>query len=293
MLRYRWLLVLALWLAPWLVVAQGVQAVPPLTGHVIDRTATLATDQQQALEAKLTAFEQSTGAQIVVLLIPSTQPEDIFSYANRVASTWKIGRKEIGDGLLLLVAKDDHKLRIEVARTLEGAIPDLAAQRIIDDFITPRFKAGDFAGGLDAGVDRIMGLVKGEALPAPEPASGAGASSGFQWQDLLMFLFFGVVIVGAVARQIFGNKLGSLFTGGVVGFLVWTVSTSLILAALAGVVALVFALLSSLGRGGRSGGFGGGMGSGGGGGWSSGGGGGGFSSGGGGSFGGGGASGGW
>lgn len=293
MLRYRWWLILALWLAPWLVFAQGVQAVPPLTGHVIDRTATLATDQQQALEAKLTAFEQSTGAQIVVLLVPSTQPEDIFSYANRVASTWKIGRKEVGDGLLLLVAKDDHKLRIEVARTLEGAIPDLAAQRIIDEFITPSFKAGDFAGGIDAGVDRIMGLVKGEALPAPEPASGAGASSGFQWQDLLMFLFFGVVIVGAVARQILGNKLGSLLTGGVVGFLVWTVSTSLILAVLAGMVTLVFALVSSLGRGGRSGGFGGGMGSSGGGGWSSGGGGGGFSSGGGGSFGGGGASGGW
>lgn len=275
--------------------AQGVLPVPTLTGHVVDSTGTLSSAQQQALEGKLSAFEASSGSQVVVLMVPTTQPEDIASYANRVGNTWKIGRKTIGDGLLLIVAKDDHKLRIEVAKTLEGAIPDLAASQIINDAITPRFKQGDFAGGVDAGVDQIMALIKGEALPAPDQAGHRNASgNGFQWQDLAVFLFFAVMVGGSIARQILGNKLGSVVTGGVVGGIVLLLTTSVLLALLGGVVALVFTLIVSVARG-RSGGggFGGGMGSGGGSGWSSGSGGGGFSSGGGGNFGGGGASGGW
>ncbi|MBC7683480.1 MAG: YgcG family protein [Ferruginibacter sp.] len=293
-----WLALLAC--LPFASHAQGVLPVPALTGHVIDTTATLSPDQQQALEAKLTAFEASRGAQVVVLMVPTTQPEDIASYANRVGNTWKIGRKEVGDGLILLVAKNDRKLRIEVAKTLEGAIPDLAASNIINDAITPRFKQGDFAGGVDAGVDQIMALVKGEALPAPKAQSKAAQhNGGFDWQQLLIFAVFAVPIGGAIARSIFGSKLGAVVTGGAVGMLAWVLSASLLLAGVAGIVALLFTLVSRWGSssmGGLGGGLGG-LGGFGGGGFSSGrgsgGGGGGFSSGGGGNFGGGGASGGW
>ncbi|SDP70336.1 uncharacterized protein SAMN05216303_106186 [Rhodoferax sp. OV413] len=271
---------------------QSVLPVPALTGHVIDTTATLSAAQQQALEAKLTAFEASAGAQVVVLLVPTTQPEDIASYANRIGNAWKIGRKDVGDGLILLVAKNDRKLRIEVAKTLEGAVPDLAAKNIIDEVITPRFKQGDFAGGLDAGVEQIMARIKGEALPAPS-AQPTGGFEGFDWTELLVFAVFALPIGAAMARSVFGPKFGSLVASAAVGGLAWFVTTSLLIAGVAGVAALLFTLVSrftptSLGRGSSWGGSGGGFGSSG-----RGGGGGGFSSGGGGNFGGGGASGNW
>ena len=264
----------------------------------MDSTATLSPAQRQSLEDKLAAFEQAKGAQVVLLMVPTTQPEDIASYANRVADTWKIGRRDIGDGLLLIVAKDDRKVRIEVARTLEGAIPDLAAKRIIDNAITPRFKQGDFAGGLDAGVEQVMALISGEALPAPvaRPQSAAGS---FEWMDLAVFLFVAVPVIGAVARQILGSKVGMLITGMAGGGIAFLVTSSLLIAAIAGVAAIVFTLIaranSAMGVGskGHSGGWGHGAGGGFGGGGRSGRGGGGFSSGGGGGFGGGGASGGW
>ncbi|MEY4737917.1 MAG: hypothetical protein RL302_2236 [Pseudomonadota bacterium] len=260
---------------------------------MVDTSGTLSVAQQQALDDKLKAFEAAKGSQVVVLMVPSTAPEDIASYANRVGSTWKIGRKDIGDGLLLIVAKNDHKLRIEVARALEGAIPDLAAKRVIDQTITPRFKQGDFAGGIDAGVDQITALIRGEALPVPG-ATAAKGKQGFQWMDLAVFLFFAVAVGGNVARRALGNKLGSLAVGGVAGVVAMSMTASLLIAALAGVAAVAFTLLSSLNKVGASGaGRGSWGGPGGGGGWSSGSGGGGFSSGGGGSFGGGGASGGW
>jgi uncharacterized protein len=267
-------------------------AVPALSAHVMDTTGTLNAQQVQALEAKLSAFEQSRGAQVVLLLVPTTQPEDIASYANRVANTWKIGRKEIGDGLLLVVAKNDRTVRIEVAKTLEGAIPDLAAKRIIEQAITPRFRQGDFAGGLDAGVDQISKLISGEALPAPTAQAGGG-QSGFEWMDLLVFAFIAVPVVAGAARSILGPKLGPLATGGVVGALALVVTASLLIAGLAAVVALLFSLFSNVAR---SAGTGLGAGRGSHGGWGGGGfggGGGGFGSGGGGDFGGGGASGRW
>lgn len=292
---------LALLLAAWLplVWAQGVQPVPPLTAHVMDSTGTLDTAQRSALEAKLVAFEQSRGAQVVVLIVPTTQPEDIAAYAQRVGDSWKIGRKNIGDGLLLVVAKNDRKVRIETTKALEGAIPDLAARQVIDTAITPRFKQGDYAGGLDAAADQLIALISGENLPAPEQNSSSG-NEGFEWTDLAVFLFFAVPIGGRIAAMVLGRKLGSLATGGVVGVLAWIFTSSLIVAGLAVLVGTVFALVASigaLGGGGRSSGgwTSGGIGSGGGG-WSSGGSssdGGGFSSGGGGDFGGGGASGDW
>ena len=119
---------------------QGVLPVPPLSALVVDQTGTLDAIQLKGLEDKLMAFEQKKGTQIAILMVPTTQPEDIASYANRVGNDWKIGRKDVGDGVLLVVAKDDRKVRIEVAKTLEGAIPDLAAKQIIDDAITPNFR---------------------------------------------------------------------------------------------------------------------------------------------------------
>ena len=298
----RWLAGLCCAVLLALSAAQAQQAVPALSAHVIDTTNTLTAPQRQQLENKLSAFEQSRGAQLVLLLVPSTQPEDISSYANRVTNEWKIGRKGIGDGLLLLVAKNDRKVRIEVAKTLEGALPDLAAKGIIDQAITPRFKQGDFAGGLDAAVDQIMARISGEALPTPTSAPNDGKLD-FDWMNLAIFAFIAVPVVGGVARKVLGNNLGAVATGGAMGAIAMFITSSFVIAGLAAMGALLFTLISSvagsaigsgLGRGlgsGRHGGWGagGGFGSGSG----SGGSGGGFSSGGGGDFGGGGASGDW
>lgn len=267
--------------------AQAQQAVPALSAHVVDSTGTLNAQQARQLEDKLSTFEQAGGAQVVLLLVPTTQPEDIVSYANRVANTWKIGRKEIGDGLLLIVAKNDRQVRIEIAKALEGAIPDLAARQIIDQAITPRFKQGDFAAGLNAGVDQIMARIKGEALPAPE-ARPSGKRSGFDWTDLAIFIFIAVPLVGRFTHQLLGSKVGSVATGGVVGVIAMLLTSSLLIAGLAALAALIFTLFSGITqRLGHSGWGAGGWGAGGGFG------GGGFSSGGGGDFGGGGASGSW
>ncbi len=275
-------------------------AVPALTGHVIDQTGTLSGTDTQALEVQLATLEKVHGSQVVVLMVPTTAPEDIVAYANRVGNQWKIGRRDVGDGVLVLVAKSDRKMRIEVAKSLEGAIPDIAAARIIDGAMKPRFQQGDFAGGLSAAVTQIGARIAGEALPGPASAPAAairGDSHGlFDWTDFAIFLFFGVMVAGPLARSILGAALGGLALGGGVGVLAFVFTSSLLLSVGAGVIALLYTWffggssgLISLGHGGR--GLGG---------WSSGssGGssssdGGGFSSGGGGDFGGGGASGDW
>ena len=299
----RWLVALLLLLATFVAAAQGVLPVPELTSRVIDQTDTLDPVQAKGLEEKLANFEQQKGTQIVVLLVPTTKPEDIASYANRVANAWKIGRKDVGDGIVVIVAKNDRAVRIEVAKTLEGAVPDLAAKQIIDDAITPKFRAGDFAGGLQAGVDQLIARINGEPLPAPkQPAQPHRAKGGgFDFFDLAIFLFVAVPILGMVLRGVLGRPLGSLATGGAVGFLAMLFTQSMLVAVIAGVVGLFLSLFSGFGPfGGRRGGFGapvffpgGGWGGGRGGGGFGGGGGGGFSSGGGGDFGGGGASGNW
>ena len=283
------------------VFAQDVQKIPALTSHVIDTTGLLDSNQQTAIEAKLDALEKAKGSQVVVLIVATVQPEDISSYANRVGNAWKIGRKNVGDGVLFVVAVKDHQMRIEVAKTLEGAIPDLAAKQIIANAVTPRFKAGDYAGGISAGVDQLSARIKGEALPevSADNSGNGHLPGGFNGMDLIVFMLFAIPIGGAIAKNIFGQKLGSLLTGGAVGTVAFMLTASLLVAGFAGVAALLFALFSglsgmtggrsgSLGRGGfGGGGFGGGYG----GGFS--GSGGGFSSGGGGDFGGGGASGSW
>ncbi|EHR69091.1 beta-propeller domain-containing protein, methanol dehydrogenase [Burkholderiales bacterium JOSHI_001] len=282
--------------------AQDLQPVPALSARVVDQTGTLTPAQSAALEARLAKFESEAGPQIVLLLVASTQPEDIAAFAQRVGETWKIGRRGVGDGLLLVVAKTDRKVWIAPAKALEGAVPDLAARQIVRDHISPAFKQGDFAGGLNAGVDLLMARIQGEHLPAPAPRGGGGGSTGLgdlDWQDLAAFLFIGVPVVGALLTGIFGRKLGSLVTAGAAGGLGWWLTTSLVVAGVAGVLALVLVGVLGIGAAGRRaarGGFGHGgppVIFGGGGGWGGGGGGGGFSSGGGGDFGGGGAGGDW
>ena len=290
------LLALACWTA--LAPAQDVLPVPPLSGRVIDQSGTLTPAQVSALAAKLEAIETKRGTQIVVLIVPSTVPEDIAAYAQRVADSWKIGRRQVGDGLLIVVAKNDRRIRIEVAKALEGAVPDAAAGRIINDQIAPAFKAGDYAGGLNTAVDQLDQRIAGEGLAPPSGRQGNDAkrTRGFDFQDLAIFLFVGVPILGGILKGIFGNKLGSLLTGGAVGGIGWFLTASVLMAAGAGLLALL--LVGVMGFGGRGSRRGGGpiIWGGGGGGFRGGGGfggGGGFSSGGGGDFGGGGASGRW
>ena len=294
--------------------AQEPLPVPALTARVMDATGTLSATQREALEGKLAAFEAQAGPQIVVLMVATTQPEDIAAFTQRVGETWKIGRRDVGDGLLLVVAKNDRRLWIAPAKALEGAVPDLAARQIARDIITPAFKTGDYAGGLDKGVDALIARIRGEGLPEPARRSpGAAADDGFQVEDLLAFLFVAVPVAGGLLSAMVGRKLGALLTGGAAGGVVWWVTQSLLLGVGAGVVGLLVVGVLGLGsalrglggqggrrsRGDRSGPvvFGDGGWSRGGGGWSGGGGGGGgfggFSSGGGGDFGGGGAGGSW
>jgi uncharacterized protein len=295
------LIALGFAIGPMPVHAQDVLPVPPLSGRVIDQTATLDVAQRQAMEQHLANVEREFGSQIVVLIVATTQPEDIAAYAQRVADQWKIGRRDVGDGLLIVVAKSDRRIRIEVAKTLEGAIPDLAARQIITETISPAFKRNDYAGGLNAAIDRLASRIKPEALPPPDSRRGQSAlGTGFGWEELALFFFVAVPIIGAVLTGLFGRKFGSMLTGGATGGVAWLLTTSLLLAGLAAFVALFLVGVMGVGAAGRHrGGFGGHGGSppiiwgGGGSGWGGGDGGGGFSSGGGGDFGGGGASGDW
>lgn len=275
-------------LASCMVISQPALAellpVPALKARVTDLTQTLTQAERAALEDKLAAFESKKGSQIAVLLVPTTQPEEIAQYAIRVAEQWKIGREKSDDGILVLVAKNDRKLRIEVGRGLEGAIPDVYAKRIVSDVIGPKFKQGDFAGGLNDGVDKIISLVDGEALPALDNQAAGNMDIG----NILPILLFGGLITGLILRSIFGTFLGSVFNGGLIGGVVMLLGLALSAAVVFGIIAFFFTMMmGSRGLGGYSGGMGGGYG---GGGWS-----GGSSSwgGGGGDFGGGGASGDW
>ncbi len=237
----RVLLAAFLWAAqPW---AAAEVAVPPLKARVTDLTATLAPDQRSALEQKLAALEARKGSQVAVLMVPTVQPETVEQYAIRVFDQWKLGRKGVDDGVLLLIAKNDRKLRIEVGRGLEGAIPDAYAKRIIDEEITPRFKQGDFHGGIEAGVARITKLVDGEAMPAPKrPAL-------MSHPDYLSLLFYGliaVMFIGGLLRAIFGRFLGA----GIVGVAAGVVAYILVGAVAAAIIAIAAFLLNLFNEGG-------------------------------------------
>jgi len=256
-------------------------AVPPLTHRITDLTATLDARQIQSLESQLAAFEANKGAQVAVLIVPTTEPEAIEQFGIRVAEAWKLGRKGVDDGALLLVAKDDRTLRIEVGYGLEGVLNDATANRIIDQIIVPRFKRGEFYSGIESGLAAMMQVIDGEPLPPPRRAAATGK---YNIESLLFIAFGLVVVVGGILRAMLGRFPAALLMGGALAVLAWVIVAQLVIALLAGLMAFVFVLLGGGGRG--FGGYGGG---GIGGGY---GGGGGFSGGGGG-FGGGGASGRW
>ena len=279
--------------------AQTLQSIPALTAPVVDRTGTLSDDQRRQLDERLLAFEKQKGSQIAVLLVPTVRPESIAAYSLRVVEKWKLGRRGVDDGALLLIAKNDREMRIEVGYGLEGALSDAVAKRIIEERITPRFRSGDFYGGIDAGVSAMVGVVAGEPLPMPPPrqlfpspsappptAKAVNPVEGLF--DYLPIVFMATVIGGGILRSIFGRLIGAGIVGGVVGVVVAVLLASLVTGAIAGVVAFILTLLN----GGGSGRSGGSWGGGGGGSWGGGSSSGGFS-GGGGSFGGGGASGKW
>ena len=255
---------------------------PPLTHRVTDLTSTLDAQQIQSLESRLAEFEANKGAQLAVLIVPTTQPETIEQFGIRVVEAWKLGRKNVDDGALLLIAKDDRALRIEVGYGLEGVLNDATANRIIDEIIVPRFKRGDFYAGIESGLAAMMQVVNGEPLPPPRRASASGK---YDIESLLLIAFGAVVVVGGMLRALLGRFPAAVLMGGALGVLAWLTVAPLLVALLVGLMAFVFVLLGGGGRGfGGYGGAGfGGGGFGGGGGFSGGGGG----------FGGGGASGRW
>ena len=272
-------------------VSVAANPVPTLTGHVNDQTGTLTAEQMMTLEQTLVAFEARKGSQLAVLMIASSAPEAIEPYALRVAELWKLGRKKIDDGAILIIAKDDRATRIEVGYGLEGSLTDATSKRIISDAILPRFKQQDFYGGISAGVGQIIGVIDGESLPAQSSKPYANIGNIQQYAPILFIL---AMVFGGVLRASIGKVPGAVVTGGLVAVVAWFIVGALSVALIAGVIGLFVTLLGGGMGGHRFGGYyGGGTGGRGHGGGGFGGSGGGFSGGGGGSFGGGGATGRW
>jgi len=236
-------------------------AVPPLSGRVVDQTGTLSSGDIASLTQTLKDLQTRKGSQIAVLIVPTTDSESIEQFSIRVAEAWKVGRKKIDDGALLVVAKNDRHLRIELGYGLEGALTDATTKRIIDEDITPKFKSGDFAGGISAGVDRMIRVIEGERLPAPEPEHWRSPVLFNTIDPLNPFVIVGVFIVGGILRTTLGRLFGSLATGGFVGFLAWLFVGSIAVAAIVALIAFIFAMFSDMipagggsSRGGSSGG---------------------------------------
>lgn len=286
----RWIQLTLLAIAiSWAAAANATVPVPALSRRVTDLTGTLSAGQVGQLEQQLAAFETRKGAQLAVLIVPTTAPDTIEQFGIRVFDQWKLGRKGIDDGALLLVAKDDHTLRIDVGRGLEGIMPDAIAKRIISEIIVPAFKTGDFGGGIEAGVQRMMAVVDGEPLPAPKPSRSMTDFKGLG--NLFPYLFFAIPIGGLILRALIGRLAAGLIGAVAAGGVAWFLGAPLPVDIFAAVFVGLFCLGGNA-NGRRSGGYGG-WSSGSSGGWSSGGSsGGGFSGGGGGSSGGG-ASGSW
>jgi uncharacterized protein len=278
----RTLALLALIVGAW---ARAEVPVPPVA-RVTDQTGTLSREQIMTLESRLASFEKEKGSQIAVLIIPTAKPETIEQYALRIAETWKLGRKGVDDGALLLVAKNDRELRIEVGYGLEGALPDAIAKRIIAEIIVPRFREGDFYGGIQAGVERMISVIEGEPLPAPKRTRGQYDSVG-PLLELVMIGFVLVMVAGGVLRALFGRVVAAGLVGAGTTMLSWVLIAPLLVALIVGAIAFLITLAGEFngprGRYGSAGGGGWGDSSAGGGGFSGGGGG----------FGGGGASGRW
>jgi len=228
--------------------ARAEVAIPPLTSRVTDLTDTLNPQQRAALEQKLAAFESAKGSQIVVLIVPTTQPEAIEQYSIRVVEQWKPGRKEVDDGALLLVAKDDRKMRLEVGRGLEGAVPDAVAKRITADIIAPYFKKGDFAGGITAGVERLIKVIEGEPLPEP-PGESRPASRELEESDvivigLIVVAVIVVIVVGSFLCAWLGRFGGSAVLGGATSVVAWAITGSAALSIFVAICGFVLGVVS-------------------------------------------------
>ncbi|MGN2391613.1 TPM domain-containing protein [Pelomicrobium sp. G1] len=221
---------------------QAQAPVPELRARVTDLTGTLSAGERQALEQRLEAFEKKKGSQIAVLVVPTVRPETIEQYAIRVAERWKLGREGIDDGVLVLVAKEDRELRIEVGYGLEGVLPDAIAKRIIDEVIVPRFRQGDFYGGLSAGVERVIGVIEGEPLPPPREGKPRRAPSAAALEFLFVAGFFLVTFGGAVLRALLGRLPAALAVGAGLGLLAWFLLASAVLALLVGLAAFALTL---------------------------------------------------
>ena len=232
--------------------------VPAYRAHVTDMAGALAAADRSMLEQQLAGFEAQRGTQIGVLLVPSTAPEDIADYSQRVADAWKLGRQGVGDGLLIVVAVQDRRVRIAPFKALEGAIPDVLAKRIIDQQMVPAFRRGDYAGGLRDALAQLQAHITGEALPGPE-ATQSGWTE-FDWVEAAMLLLVAVPLVTNVLRQLLGQRLGSLVGAGAAGFLVWQVTQRVWMALLAGLIGFfigMFTRVPLVPRGGHHCGWGG------------------------------------
>ncbi|HEV2152889.1 YgcG family protein [Bradyrhizobium sp.] len=219
-------------------------AVPQLTGRVVDQTGTLSSGDIAALSQKLRDFETRKGSQIAVLIVPTTQPETIEQFSIRVGEAWKIGRKKVDDGAILVVAKNDRHLRIEVGYGLEGALTDVTSRRIIDEIITPKFRTGDFAGGISDGVDRMIRVIDGEPLPVPSPTVNFGNLDDLA--PLFIVTLFAAIGVGGFFRAMLGRLVGSLATGGIIAVLSWIILGSFALALALGAVGFIIGFVADL-----------------------------------------------
>lgn len=266
-LLVRFLLLLAAWMSMCIHAADGDPLpVPKLDKRVIDQTATLSAADAAHIEMRLKDFEAKKGAQIAVLIVGSTLPETIFDFSLRVADAWKLGRKDIDDGVLFVVAKNDRKLQILTGRGTQGVLTDAIAKRIISETVAPKFRAGDFAGGIDDGVGKIVSVLDGEALPPPQKKRVA-VQQGIDVQSFLMLGFVAALFVGPLLRSLLGRFLGATATGGVTGAAAWWLAGGMMFPIVAGVIVffiVMFMGAMNFGRGGPGGwtsgggGFGGG-----------------------------------
>lgn len=218
--------------------------IPQLSRPVTDLTATLSAEQSARLEATLRAYEHRKGSQLAVLIVATTQPETIDQYAIRVAERWRIGRARVDDGAILVVAKDDRSLRIEVGYGLEGALNDATSKRIIDEIIVPRFRRGDFAGGIEAGVDGMMRAIEGEPLPAPRAQPAARPTEGSPLSAILPALLVAALALGGIMRALLGRIPGAMLTGGLLAGAAWLLAGTALIAIIAGTAGFLFTLMS-------------------------------------------------
>ena len=237
------------------------QPIPKYDKRVIDLTATLSAEDESRIGARLKAFEAEKGAQIAVLIVGTTQPEAIFDYALRVAENWKIGRKGVDDGVLFLIAKNDRKMQILTGPGLQGALTDAMSKRIITEVVGPKFRAGEFAAGIEQGVEKMIGVLQGEALPPP--VKKRVASSSVNYENFLVLGFVAALVVGPLLRTLMGRFVGAGATGAVTGAAAWWLAGGMLFPVIAGVVIFVVVLMMGVmnfagGRGGGRGGGGGG-----------------------------------